>query len=233
MMEIDHNVSLVGLLDLSWSNSFWLHRLENDEYWRQLLVSQLEGIDNETCKRLCALSGLCCKSLTMSIVARRHKCGRTYKEVESTADTRTLGLITFLPARLDLHNNDVQLRQACVDVTRWGLAVSKLCNRAQFVWEGRYNRAELLVTVFSSPVTKDLVDIRYSDITVDGVSVYTFENRNAFADDVVHSISADCHFIRLDADAPSQFAWMNVDCNLDSRSFESVRNIVTRETILV
>jgi hypothetical protein len=25
---------------------------------------------------------------------------------------------------------------------------------------------------------------------------------------------------------------MNVDCNLDSRSFESVRNIVTRETIL-
>ena len=75
MMDIDHNVSLVGLpdpaicniigylddkslFDLSWSNSFWLHRLDNDEYWRQLLVNQLEGIDSETCNRLCELSGL-------------------------------------------------------------------------------------------------------------------------------------------------------------------------------
>ena len=249
-MDIDHNVSLVGLpdpaicniigylddkslFDLSWSNSFWLHRLENDEYWRQLLVSQLEGIDNETCNRLCALSGLCCKSLAMSIVAtRRHERGWTYAEVESTADTRTLGLITFLPARLDLHNNDVQLRQACVDVTRWGLAVSKICfnQTAQFVWEGRHGRAELLVTVFGRSDAKELSDIRYSDITVEGVSVYTFENRNAFADDVVHSILSDCHFMRLDADAPSQFAWMNADHNLDS--FESVRDRANRESIL-
>lgn len=249
-MDIDHNVSLVGLpdpaisniigylddkslFDLSWSNSFWLHRLDNDEYWRQLLVNQLEGIDIETCNRLCTLSGLCCKSLAMSIVAtRRHEFGRTYAEVVDAADTRTLGLITFLPARLDLHNNDERLRQACVDVTRWGLAVAKICFNltAQFLWEGRHGRAELLVTVFCGSDSNELSDIRYSDITVDGVSVYTFEDRNAFADDVVRCIFSDCHFMRLDADAPSQFAWMNSDQNLDS--FENVRNRVTRETIL-
>ena len=105
----------------------------------------------------------------------------------SAADTRNLGVITFLPARLDLHNDDEKLRQACVDVTRWAAAVSKVCfNEAQFVWKGRHGRAEYLVSVFCSPDTKELVDIRYSDITLDGVAVYTFENRNAFADDVVH-----------------------------------------------
>ena len=141
-------------------------------------------------------------------------------------------MITFLPSRLDLHNNDERLRQACVDVTRWGFAVSKLCCRAQFLWEGRHGRAELLVTVFSSSFYKELLDIRYSDITLDGVSVYTFGDRNAFADDVVESIIADCHLIRLDADAPRQFAWMNVDCNLDVDLYDSCRDRVTRETIL-
>ena len=180
-MDIDQPLSLAELPDLalnnilqytdekclfrlSWTNKFWHKKLESDEFWCQLLVDRLDGIDLETCNRLCALSGLSCKSLAMSVVAtrrydRRHEhCTRTYQEVPEAVDTRTLGLITFIPERLDLHNNDAQLQQACVDVLHWGVALSKATvNSGQFIWKGRSGRAEQLVSVFYNPIAKDLM----------------------------------------------------------------------------
>lgn len=219
------------LFRLSWTNKFWHDKLDNDEFWCQILVARLDGIDLETCNRLCALSGLSCKSLAMSVVAtrrydRRHEhYKRTYEEVVEAIDVRTLGLITFIPERLDLHNNDEQLQQACVDVVHWGVALSKATvNVGQFIGEGRRGRGEQLINIFYNPIAKDL------QINIDGESVYTFQDRNIFVEDIMHSNNADCWFIRLDSDAPAQLSWMNGDYRIDD-NFDNISGRITIEDI--
>ena len=248
-MDIDQPLSLTELPDLalnnilqytderclfrlSWTNKFWHNRLEKDDFWCQILVGRLDGIDSEICNRLCALSGLSCKSLAISVVAtrrydRRHEhYTRTFQEVVDAVDTRVLGLITFIPERLDLHNNDAQLQQACVDVFRWGLALSKATvNSGQFIWKGRSGRSEQLLSVFYNPISEDLM------INVEGESVYTFQDRNSFVEDVMHSINADCWFIALDSDAPDQLLWMNGDDRIDRDEFDSIRDRITEEEV--
>ena len=111
---------------LSWTCRFWRDRLYEDELWHQLLVDQLHGVDREACcGRLCELSGLDCLSLAMAVVSagQQQRCLRSYAEVVETVDPRKLGIITFLPQRLDLQNTQ-RVQQACVDAIRWCFATS-------------------------------------------------------------------------------------------------------------
>ena len=68
-------------------------------------------------------------------------------------------------------------------------------------------------------------------INIEGESVYTFQDRNSFVEDVMHSISADCWFIKLDSDAPAQLAWMNGDDRIDEDAFQESRDGITEEEV--
>ena len=224
--------NVLGYLDdahsffrLSWTCQYWRGRLEEDELWRQMLVDHLRGIDWETCGRLCELSGLDCRSLAMAAVAAGNSHGRVpcYTKVGNTVDPRTLGIITFQPHRLDVLNVQ-RVQDACVDAIRWCLAITTKSKPGQFLWEGQNGRSELLVSYdFSSD---DELEFK-----VEGESVYIFQDRTAFLDDVLSRIHADCSFIKLDYNVPPPLAWMNGDSRRDAVSFDNIRERITNTDI--
>ena len=224
-------VDLHSLCRLSWTCRFWRNRLiANNDLWRRMLVDQLYDIDAEACDRLCQLSGLDPRSLAFAVVSasqQRDTIRRySYAEVLETVDPRYSGIITFIPQRLDLHNHDEQLQQACVDVIRWCVALSKILGSgAQFLWKGRGGRTDLLITLDYPDYISGLLSVHTG-----GESVYTFQDRDAYLDDMVESLNADCWFLVLDSDAPSQLEWMNGNNlqDLQERSWNRVRDRITR-----
>mmetsp|Transcript_4580 Transcript_4580/g.6954 ORF Transcript_4580/g.6954 Transcript_4580/m.6954 type:complete len:374 (+) Transcript_4580:136-1257(+) len=232
---LDNIIQFIGtdalsLFCLSWTCRFWRAKFSNDELWQQVLVDLVE-LDRETCTRLCELSGLDCKSLAAAVVSalQPHSVVHDYTEVKEMIDPRKFGIITFMPQRLGNVLGDTErLRQACVDACRWSVGITNAKtdlgespHSSQFLWEGPFGRAELLVS-FSLPM---------HEFVLEGESVYLLQDRDAFVEDAISCIAADLHFIKLDADAPSHLAWMNVDARRDDDAFDHARARITTADI--
>ncbi len=122
-----------------------------------------------------------------------------------------------MPQRLDNVNDTALFQQAVVDVCRWCVGITKATGKSgQFLWLGQFGRAELLVSYSQSKLVFGL----------EGETVYILQDRDAFVQDAIDCIQADCYFLKLDADAPSQLAWMNGDSRSDD-AFDDARERIS------
>ena len=223
ILEYIHEAN--SLFRLSWTCRSFRRLTDDDQLWRQLLVDNLNnGIDGETCDRLCELSCLDCRSLAMAVVAARQTNSHvhSYAQVKATVDPRTLGIISFRPGRIDVNDSEA-VQQACVDAIRWCLATTTDNRAGQFLWEGRSGRADLLVSY-----SQFLSECGY-EFHLEGEAVWVYQDRDVFLQDANDNLQWDCLFIALDSDAPTELKWMNSDYRIDGSGFDSVQDTISDE----
>jgi hypothetical protein len=163
------------------------------------LIDNLKYLDGDAFDQLCGLSGLNCHSLAMAMWLRVD------------------GYIKFMPERLNITNTQC-IQQTCVDVLRWKL---------QFLWEGSRDRENLLVTFMEQMKDGGYLGNDHYLFLVGGESVWTFDDRSLFVDEVYGTINNDCDLIALDSDAPSNLNWMNSN----SSKAEEIHEIIALDRI--